>query len=114
MVFLNVRDDMNGFKQAIKDRLLVEVDLLGGKFTWEKSKRTADWVRERLDKAFSTKSWWQLFLLCTLSVFHAIVSDHEPIKLTLVNTTITNKDFRFRFENTWLKEATFHFDVSKF
>lgn len=105
---------MDGFKQAIEDCLLVEVDLIGGAFTWEKSKGTTDWVRERLDRAFGTESWWQLFPLCTLSVFHAIVSDHEPIKLSLVNTAITKKDFRFRFENTWLKEANFHSDVSKF
>lgn len=105
---------MNGFKQAIEDCSLIEIDLLGGRYTWEKSKGTADWVRERLDRAFATESWWQLFLLCTLSVFHATVSDHEPIKLALVNTTVTRKDFRFRFENTWLKDATFHSDVSKF
>lgn len=43
-----------------------------------------------------------MFPLCTLTVFHAIISDHEPIKLNLFNTAITKKQFRFKFENTWL------------
>lgn len=70
---------LNGFKNAIDDCGLHEIDLIGGGFTWEKSKGTDDWVRERLDRAFATASWWSKFPLCTLSVFHAIVSDHEPI-----------------------------------
>lgn len=97
----------NGFKKAIEDCGLHEVDLTGGRFTWEKSKGTDNWVRERLDRAFETDTWWRKLPLCTLSVFHATVSDHEPIKLNLFNTSVTKKQFRFKFENTWLKESNF-------
>lgn len=68
----------------------------------------------RLDRAFATDSWWNLFPLCTLSVFHVIKSDHDLIKLNLFNMAVTKKQFRFKFKNTWLKEAGFHSEVSKF
>lgn len=54
---------------------------------------TQDWVRVKLDRAFATNSWWHLFPLCTLSVSHAIISDHDPIKLELVNTSVSKKYF---------------------
>ncbi|XP_074356231.1 uncharacterized protein LOC141695927 [Apium graveolens] len=69
---------LDGFRQTIEDSSLVEVDLKGGDFTWEKSK------------------------------------DHDPIKLELINTAISKKQFRFMFENTWLKESSFHADVSNY
>ncbi|KAL8121850.1 hypothetical protein AgCh_018547 [Apium graveolens] len=47
-------------------------------------------------------------------VFHAVASDHEPIKLELINTMVSKKQFQFKFENTWLKEESFHADVAKF
>ncbi|XP_074346129.1 uncharacterized protein LOC141684888 [Apium graveolens] len=105
---------LNGFKSAIEDCNLSELELKGGNFTWEKSKGTSDWVREKLDKAFATDSWWHMFPLCTLSVSHTIVSDHDPINIELVNTVISKKQFRFKFENTWLKEAKFQTKVAEF
>ncbi|KAL8148455.1 hypothetical protein AgCh_005720 [Apium graveolens] len=72
---------LEGFKLAVEDYGLNEVELIGGKYTWEKGK---------------------------------VISDHEPIKLNLFNTSITRKQFRFKFENTWLKEVDFVSDVSKF
>lgn len=47
---------------------MTELDLMGGSFTWEKSRGSKDWVRERLDRAFASTSWWQLFPLCKLKV----------------------------------------------
>lgn len=105
---------LDGFRNAIEDSLLIELDLKGGDFTWEKGKGTASWIREKLDRCFATSSWWSKFPLCTLTVLHAIVSDHEPLKLELMNTSIPKKQFRFRFENTWLKESSFHKVVSDF
>lgn len=105
---------LSGFKNAIEDCSLAEVELQGCGFTYEKSKGTADWVLERLDRAFSNDSWWHMFPLCTLTMFHAVVSDHESIKLELANTVVTKKQFRFKFENTWLKEESFKVDVANY
>lgn len=46
---------MDGFRLAIEDCGLTEVDLVGGEFTWEKSKGSPNWVRERLDRAFANR-----------------------------------------------------------
>lgn len=70
---------MNGFRDAIEDCNLSEVDLEGGQYTWEKSKGSSEWVRERLDRAFASQAWWHKFPLCRLSVSHTVVSDHDHI-----------------------------------
>ncbi|XP_074373955.1 uncharacterized protein LOC141714329 [Apium graveolens] len=105
---------LDGFRNTIEDCSLIEVDLKGGDFTWEKSKGTENWVREKLDMCFANSEWWSKFPLYTLTVFHTIVSDHEPIKLELVNTKIPKTQFWFRFENTWIKESSFHSEVPSF
>lgn len=105
---------LDGFKNAVEDSMLMEVDLKGDKFTWEKSKGTSEWVREKLDRAFATVSWWQLFPLCKLSLVHTSCSDHDPINLELLSISHTKKQFRFKFENTWLKEPGFHKEVVDF
>ncbi|XP_074346127.1 uncharacterized protein LOC141684889 [Apium graveolens] len=105
---------MEGFRKAIDDASLIELELKDGEFTWEKSKGTTSWVQEKLDRCFATEAWWSKFPLCMLSVFHVTASDHDPIKLELMCTSISKKQFRFRFENTWLKEPNFHAEVSSF
>ncbi|XP_074337479.1 uncharacterized protein LOC141674671 [Apium graveolens] len=105
---------LEGFRSVAEDSSLIEVELTGGEYTWEKSKGTSSWVRERLDRCFANDSWWSKFPLCTLTVFYVAVSDHDPIKLDMLNTFISKKNFRFRFENTWLKEPNFYSEISNY
>lgn len=103
---------LDGFGKAIEDCQLSELGLSGGRFTWEKSRGTNGWVREKLDRAFASVGWWLKFPLCSLKVFHTSVSDHNPILLELFHVNMSKKVFRFRFENIWLKEVNFIKDVS--
>lgn len=48
---------MNGFRAAIEDCNLSEIDLEGCQFTQEKSRGSIDWVLERLDRAFAYQAW---------------------------------------------------------
>lgn len=48
------------------------------------------------------------------NIFSCYCSDHDPIKFELINTSIPKKYFRFRFKNTWLKEASFHSEIANF
>lgn len=48
---------LDGFITVIEDSDLPEVDLSGGSFTWDKSIGKEYWVKEMLDRAFSTVSW---------------------------------------------------------
>lgn len=54
-----------------------------------------------------------MFPLCKLGVITTAVSDHDAIFLELINVTIPKKYFRFRFENTWLKEPNFVKEVTE-
>ncbi|XP_074347397.1 uncharacterized protein LOC141686251 [Apium graveolens] len=105
---------MEGFRAAIDDCILSELDLSGGKYIWEKSRGKSNWVRERLDRAFATSSWHSLFPLCKLLVDHVPASDHDPIFLDLLNISLARKQFRFKFENTWLQDPNFRKEVSDF
>lgn len=86
---------LDGFRNAIADCGLDEIELTGGEFTWEKSKGSSNWVRERLDRAFANNQWWRKFPLCKLAVKHTIKSDHDPIILDKVCADFSRKNFRF-------------------
>ncbi|XP_074326770.1 uncharacterized protein LOC141664715 [Apium graveolens] len=103
---------MKGFRNALEESLLTELELSGGSYTWEKSRGTDDWVQERLDRAFAMMQWWSKFPLCKLSVVSTSVSDHDLIQLDLLEFSIPKRAFRFKFENKWLKEPSFIKDVA--
>lgn len=71
-------------------------------------------MKERLDRAFASRSWLHSFPLSKLSVIRTPVSDHDSIMLDLYSVAFTRKEFRFRFENTWLQEANFHKETTEF
>lgn len=93
---------LDGFRETIDDCGLIGTALNGGNFTWEKGKCSNNWMRERLDRAFESDSWWHLY------------SGHDPINLELYNVIFTRKQFRFKFENTWLGEPSFSGEVTTY
>lgn len=97
-----------GFKTILEDYGLIELDLMGGKYTWEKR------VRENLDRVFASASWWQKFSLCKLIVHYTIYSDHDHVQPELYSTQHPRRKFWFRFENMWLKEKSFHEEVTRY
>lgn len=96
---------------TVEDCLLSEINLVGGKYTWERGRGTDRWVREKLDRAYATSSWLRKFPVCKLTVHHVTYSDHDPINLDLLSVHCSRKQFWFMFENTWLQEPTFRKDV---
>ncbi|KAL8148089.1 hypothetical protein AgCh_005434 [Apium graveolens] len=98
---------LDGFGKAIEDCNLSELHMCGGKYTWEKSRGTNNWVREKLDRCFATLSWLNKFPLNNLKQLHTSISDHEPLLVELFKADIAKKMFRFKFENIWLKDSNF-------
>ena len=98
---------LHGFGETIEDCLLSEINLSGGSFTWENGRVTEAWVRDRFDSAFAYANWWSKFPLCHLQVVQTSKSDHDPIILELFIAEMSKKKFQFRFENIWLREASF-------
>ncbi|XP_074325673.1 uncharacterized protein LOC141663760 [Apium graveolens] len=105
-------DLIYGLGKVIDDCYLFEHSMSGGKFTWEKSRGSNAWVREKLDRGFANFTWWNKFPMYSLKVFHTSVSDHEPILLEFFKADISKKTFRFRFENMWLRDPNFVKEVS--
>lgn len=103
---------IDGFRSTIQKCHLPELSLNGGKYTWEKSRGTNAWVREKLDRGFATSNWWSKFPIYSMRILHTSVSDHEPILLEFLKVNISRKIFRFRFENMWLREPSFVNEVS--
>lgn len=89
--FLHPQSLLDGFRRTIDDCLLTELELTGGKYTWEKSQGSGNWVRERLDRTFASCSWLSKFPMCRLSVHHTTCSDHDLINIDLLNVKCSMK-----------------------
>ncbi|KAK1381145.1 hypothetical protein POM88_027889 [Heracleum sosnowskyi] len=80
---------------------LLELDLVGGKYTWERGRGTPDWVRERLDRAFANAAWWIKFPLYEVSVREYFQERNVLNDLLLQEETY----WRQRAKVLWLEEG---------
>ncbi|KAM6600853.1 hypothetical protein CsatA_020462 [Cannabis sativa] len=95
---------VDGFRDTIQECGLIDLDIVGHQFTWEKSRGTDNWIEVRLDRALVTDRWLQLFPRAKLINLEVSSSDHCPIFLDLVRHNIASGSRKFRFENCWLRE----------
>lgn len=80
------------------------MELTGYSFTWEKNHGLPNWVEERLDRAFVSMNWLEMFSTAKLYNLELSSSDHFPILLVPVYTEPNVIVNRFRFENCWVEE----------
>lgn len=95
---------LNGFRDALFDCGISDLDMEGHPFTWEKSRGTERWVEERLDRVCVNDSWRSLFPLHKVVNLIAPTSDHSAIYLQVHVWRPVQRGCRFRFENAWLRE----------
>uniref|UniRef100_A0A803QQI1 Reverse transcriptase domain-containing protein n=1 Tax=Cannabis sativa TaxID=3483 RepID=A0A803QQI1_CANSA len=95
---------LEGFQSCVSDCGLVNLDVVGYQYTWEKCRGTSSWVEARLDRALVSNSWLQLFPGAILSNLEYSYSDHSPIYLEPIIRSNHIPYHLFRFENAWLKE----------
>lgn len=67
---------LDGFSEAIRDCGLIDLNYIGDKYTWEKSRGTDRWIQERLDKGLANKEWRELFPYAEVRVAEVSTSDH--------------------------------------
>lgn len=95
---------ISGFQEVCYDCNLVDMDLVGYPYTWEKGKGTYNWIEIRLDRALVTQDWNSLFPIARLENNEISASDHCPIWLNLGVHKLVKVARRFRFENAWVRE----------
>lgn len=95
---------IDGFNETIAEVGLIDMDLVGHPFTWERGRGTTTWIETRLDRVLTSKDWLDVFPLAKLYNLEGSSSDHSAIFLEPKVTNSGNKRTRFRFENAWLTE----------
>ncbi|KAK1385045.1 hypothetical protein POM88_022780 [Heracleum sosnowskyi] len=93
-----------GFKNALLEARLVDMNLVGHQFTFERGRDTEAWMEIRLDRALTNEAWLAMFPMAKLYNLEGSSSDHSPIFLVPRVVAQTVNSYRFRFENAWLME----------
>ncbi|CAN0919243.1 Transposon TX1 uncharacterized 149 kDa protein [Linum grandiflorum] len=96
---------IDGFRMAVAECNLVDIELEGYSFTWSRAKGKLHGVESRLDRAMVNAAWIDRFMHCKLRNLVAPISDHSPLLLMTNPHHTIKKKWRFRFENAWRREA---------
>ena len=93
---------MEAFRDVVDELGFVDLGFTGKKFTW-RGKRGEAMILERLDHAFATPTWLELFPATRVQHIHSNASDHNPIVIN-PEGVVQCKNKPFRFESMWMKE----------
>ncbi|XP_074326876.1 uncharacterized protein LOC141664821 [Apium graveolens] len=93
---------VDGFNKALADAGLVDMDIVGHQYTWERSRGKPEWTEVRLDRAVVTENWLEDFPLAKLYNLEGSTSDHSPIILMPKKSERIQIREKFKFENAWL------------
>lgn len=72
---------LQDFKDLVEDCALIDMNLTGYPFTWERGYGTDNWVEVRLDRALVTDTFLNLFNAAKLINMEVTTSDHCHILL---------------------------------
>lgn len=89
---------LKGFHEVIEDCELIDMELHGYPYTYDRGYGTTKWIEIRLDRALVKNSWGEIFTEAKLTNIEISTSDQCPI---------ISKLRKFRFENAWLREPMY-------
>uniref|UniRef100_A0A803PR19 Reverse transcriptase domain-containing protein n=1 Tax=Cannabis sativa TaxID=3483 RepID=A0A803PR19_CANSA len=95
---------IDGFNQTLSDCRLIDLDIVGYPFTWERGRGTPNLIEVRLDRALVSHSWTNFFTTAQLFNLELTASDHCPILLQPTVQHVFVPAHQFRFENALLHE----------
>lgn len=87
------------FNRVINILNLVDVPLIGRKFTWSNQRPNPTF--SRLDRSFISGHWETMGVTYNLNDLSVSASDHTPLSLIIKPQGNSTKR-RFKFENSWL------------
>ncbi|GAU23391.1 hypothetical protein TSUD_334390 [Trifolium subterraneum] len=93
---------MRGFSGFLDDLELVDLPLLGRRFTWCHANGSS---MSRIDRVIVSPEWMEVWGVCSLWVCPRDVSDHCPLVLRYANNDWGPKPFRFN--NYWIDHKKF-------
>lgn len=93
---------MEAFRDVVNEIGFVDLGFTGKKYTW-RGKRSDSMILERLDRAFATSTWLDLFLATCVQHLHSNAFDHNPI-IIKPEGIVQCKNKPFRFESMWMKD----------
>ena len=72
---------MQKFREALDECGLFDLGFVGNKFTWFKTHPGDGVTWERLDRAVSIATWYNLFPATKVKTLVYVSSDHSPISI---------------------------------
>ncbi|KAK1404914.1 hypothetical protein POM88_004519 [Heracleum sosnowskyi] len=90
---------IEGFNEVVSELGLIDLELVGHQFTWERGRGTDAWTEVRLDRALTTASWLHLFPAVKLYNLEGSTSGHNPI--LLVPETVTTMRGHRNFSDSY-------------
>ncbi|XP_074277046.1 uncharacterized protein LOC141600701 [Silene latifolia] len=73
---------------------LIDVPFFGPRFTWSNSQHYSDCIMERLDRAYATADWFNLFPFASVTHLQILISDHAQIILRLTQPAHSKRPYR--------------------
>ncbi|XP_060969635.1 uncharacterized protein LOC133036885 [Cannabis sativa] len=95
---------LDGFNDVLAECDLINLDLLGYLFTWERGRGTDAWIEVCLDRALVSSQWFQWFNLAKLTNLEITASNHCVLLLEPIISNFVVPFRQFLFENVWLRE----------
>ena len=92
------------FQETIAECGLLDLDLCGYPFTWERGRGQATWTDVRLDRAMVNQGWSNFFPDSKLFNLEFSCSDHCPLLIEVLQQQRLPFNRQFLFENAWLKD----------
>lgn len=100
---------MRSFEKCINRSGLIDLDVVGDPFTWER-----DLLKERIDWAFTNLDWSNAFPLSKVHHLNKFGSDHKPILLQSESQSAIHRvKPPFRCQAAWFLEPEFADIVGK-
>jgi len=94
--------EIKGFNEFIEKSELVDIPLVGRKFTWYKPNGL---VKSRIDRVLVSKEWLEAWPLCQQFILNRSISDHCAVVLKEVFVDWGLRPFRSL--DVWQKDSRF-------
>lgn len=95
---------LQGFQEVLNECNLIDMNLAGHQYTWERGNNTGNHIEVRLDRALVTLSFLNMIKEARLTNLEVSTSDHSPLWLEPEVSILIKSKKTFRFENVWLRE----------